>query len=120
MSYENAESLGKAVCTACRADAPKVTADEASTLLREIPDWQISIIDGIEHLVREYKFGNYRDGLRFTVAVGELADEVDHHPSIITDWCKVTVHWWTHKIGGLHRNDFIMAYRTDGLFASIS
>ena len=45
-----------------------------------------------------------------------LTEEQDHHPLIITEWGRVTVQWWTHKIKGLHRNDFIMASKTDGLF----
>jgi 4a-hydroxytetrahydrobiopterin dehydratase len=48
--------------------------------------------------------------------VGEQAEEEGHHPALLTEWGKVTVTWWTHKIGGLHHNDFIMAARTDELF----
>jgi len=112
--------LEKAVCVACRADAPQVTEAEAAELLREIPLWSIRRFDDVDHLVRTYQFGNYADGLRFTIRVGELAEAVDHHPTLITTWGKVTVHWWTHKINGLHKNDFIMAYRTDRLFDDIT
>jgi len=110
-------SLEKATCTACRPDAPRVTEAEKQELMQEIPGWEIREFDGVEHLVRSYEFSKYADGLRFTIAVGEMADEVDHHPTLITVWGKVTIHWWTHKINGLHKNDFIMAYRTNQLYA---
>ncbi len=45
--------------------------------------------------------------------VGELAEEEGHHPALLTKWGRTTVTWWTHKIKGLHRNDFIMAAKTD-------
>jgi len=51
--------------------------------------------------------------LDFTNTVGGLAEEEGHHPAILTEYGKVTVVWWTHKIKGLHRNDFIMAAKTD-------
>jgi len=47
--------------------------------------------------------------------VGEIAEAEDHHPLVVTEWGRVTVQWWTHKIGGLHQNDFIMAAKTDRL-----
>ncbi len=53
---------------------------------------------------------------RLVVLLGEQAEEEGHHPALLTEWGKVTVTWWTHKIGGLHRNDFIMAARTDETF----
>ena len=45
--------------------------------------------------------------------VAKLADEADHHPRIVIEWGKVTIDWWTHAIGGLHRNDFVMAARVN-------
>jgi 4a-hydroxytetrahydrobiopterin dehydratase len=48
--------------------------------------------------------------------VGEIAEEGGHHPLLVTEWGKVTVTWWTHKIDGLHRNDFIMAAKTEDLY----
>ena len=46
----------------------------------------------------------------------EIAEQEDHHPRIVTEWGRVAVQWWTHVISGLHRNDFIMAAKTDELF----
>ena len=55
-------------------------------------------------------------GLKFVSKVANLAEEEDHHPEIILEWGKVTVSWWSHKIKGLHKNDFIAAAKTDCLF----
>ena len=62
---------------------------------------------------REFSFGNFVEALAFTNRVGEIAETEDHHPAILTEWGKVTVTWWSHKIRGLHKNDLIMAARTD-------
>lgn len=103
-------------CEACRADAPRVGEQEAEQLHREIPDWKQIEENGEERLQRQFKFKNFVEALAFTNRVGELAESEDHHPALLTEYGKVTVTWWTHKIGGLHRNDFICAARTDQIF----
>lgn len=108
-------SLAEMKCEACRADAPKVTDQELKELMAEIPDWQVEVRDGVMQLERQFSFNNFRQALAFTNQVGELAEDVGHHPSLLTEWGKVTVTWWTHKIRGLHKTDFIMAARTDTL-----
>ena len=107
-------------CEACRADAPKVTDEELAALITEIPDWASPVKDGVLQLERVFSFKNFCEALAFTNAVGELAEEADHHPAILTEWGKVTVNWWSHKIKGLHKNDFIMAAKTDQVYASLS
>ena len=102
-------------CEACQAGAPVVTGAEMDELLPQIPDWRVVEAAGINRLVRTFKFKNFRGALAFTNKVGELAEEAGHHPALLTEWGKVTVSWWTHKIGGLHKNDFIMAARTDAV-----
>lgn len=106
-------SLSKQQCEACRADAPRVNDDELAELMSQIPDWSGVVVDGMLQLHREFRFKNFRQALAFSNLVGELAEEEGHHPAILTEWGKVTVSWWTHKIAGLHKNDFIMAARTD-------
>jgi 4a-hydroxytetrahydrobiopterin dehydratase len=105
-------------CEACRAGAPTVTDEERAELLPQIPEWRVVERDGIERLERVFRFGNFVDALEFTNRVGELAEAEGHHPALLTEWGRVTVTWWTHKIRGLHRNDFVMAARTDALAAS--
>jgi 4a-hydroxytetrahydrobiopterin dehydratase len=104
-------------CVACRRDSPRVTAGEIAELQREIPDWSLLERDGIARLERVFHFPNFVDALSFTNRVGALAEQEGHHPALLTEWGRVTVTWWTHAIRGLHRNDFIMAAKTDALAA---
>ncbi len=103
-------------CEACRAGAPQVSDEEMGTLVRAIPDWNFETRDNVLQLERRYTLPNFVDALDFTRKVGELAEREGHHPAILTEWGKVTITWWSHKIGGLHRNDFIMATKTDQLY----
>ena len=107
--------LATQTCEACRADSPRVSAQEKAGLLKEIPAWKVVERDGIERLERVFTFEDFAQALAFTEQVGALAEEAGHHPALLTEWGRVTVTWWTHKIRGLHRNDFIMAARTDAL-----
>lgn len=109
-------NLADKTCEACRIGAPLATPEEIDTFMAELPDWQVIQVDGVNRLSRTFKFKNFVEALSFTDAVGSIAEEQNHHPSIVTEWGKVTVTWWTHKIGGLHLNDFVMAARTDELF----
>jgi 4a-hydroxytetrahydrobiopterin dehydratase len=102
-------------CVACRRDAPRVTEAEIAELKPLIPDWELVERDGIPRLERVFRFADFKEALAFTQRVGELAEEEGHHPAILTEWGRATVTWWTHKIRGLHRNDFIMAAKTDRL-----
>src|SRR5262245_29858813 len=104
-------------CTACRKGEPTVTAAEEAEYHAVIPDWQIVERDEIKRLERVFAFENFVFALAFTNKVGELAESEGHHPALLTEWGRVTVTWWTHKIRGLHQNDFIMAAKSDGLFA---
>ena len=109
--------LAEMKCTACRGDEPTLTDAEIAELHPQVPEWQVLERQGIKRLERTFRFDNFAQALAFTDRVGEQAEEEGHHPALLTEWGKVTVTWWTHKIKGLHQNDFIMAARTDGLFA---
>lgn len=109
-------SLVNEKCEACRVDAPKMSDEERAALMRQIPDWQAVVVNGIQQLRRVYEFRNFSQALAFTNRIGSLADDAGHHPALLTEWGKVTVNWWTHDIGGLHKNDFIMAARTEAAF----
>ncbi|MSR20035.1 MAG: 4a-hydroxytetrahydrobiopterin dehydratase [Gemmatimonadetes bacterium] len=100
-------------CVACRRDSPRVTEAEIAQLKPEIPDWELVERDGIQRLERAFRFTDFVEALAFTDRVGALAQEEGHHPALLTEWGRVTVNWWTHKIHGLHRNDFVMAAKTD-------
>jgi 4a-hydroxytetrahydrobiopterin dehydratase len=111
------EMLTQMKCVACSRDAPRVTDEEIAELRPQVPDWEIVEVDGVKRLTRAFSFADFAEALAFTRAVGALAEDEGHHPALLTEWGKTTVTWWTHKIGGLHRNDFIMAAKTDQLAA---
>lgn len=108
-------TLSEQHCEACRADAPRVTEQEAAELQRQIPEWEQVEVAGVAQLYRVFRLKNFAQALAFANRVGALAEEQCHHPALLVEYGKLTVRWWTHKIGGLHRNDFIMAARTDQL-----
>ena len=111
------DQLVEMKCEACQRGAPTVTAKESRELHAQVPEWELVAQDEIQRLKRDFPFSNFVDALRFTNAVGALAEEEGHHPALLTEWGNVVVTWWTHKIEGLHRNDFVMAAKTDDLFA---
>jgi 4a-hydroxytetrahydrobiopterin dehydratase len=107
-------SAGK--CVACRGGEPTLTDAEIEDLLFHVHGWDVQEVDGMKRLSKTFKFKNFADALEFTNKVGAVAEEENHHPLIATEWGKVTLQWWTHKIGGLHKNDFIMAAKSDELY----
>lgn len=104
-------------CTACQRGEPTVTDDEIAALHPEVTEWALLERNEIKRLERVFPFGDFAQALAFTNRIGQLAESEGHHPALLTEWGRVTVTWWTHKIRGLHRNDFIMAAKTDALFA---
>ncbi len=102
-------------CVPCSGNVPPVSEVEMAELKPQIPDWAIVYDNGKARLQRIYQLPDFRTALTFTQQIGELAEEINHHPAILTEWGKVTVTWWTHAINGLHQNDFIMAAKTDAI-----
>ncbi len=88
---------------------------EIKKLKTQVPNWQIVKSKDVKKLQRVFLFKDFTRALAFTVKIGKVANAQDHHPAILTEWGKVTVTFWTHKILGLHRNDFIMAAKVDKL-----
>ncbi len=114
-----ASELVQMKCTACRAGEPTLTDAEIADLHTQVPDWSVIERDGIKRLERAFRFKNFAEALAFTNHVAKTAEEEGHHPAILTEWGKVTVTWWTHKIKGLHQNDFIMASKTDRAYKGL-
>lgn len=102
-------------CEACRADAPRLTDAEVQELLPVVPEWRRVDVGGCPALERVFPFSTYAAAVTFNQQCAALAEAEKHHPRLVLEWGRVTVQWWTHKIKGLHRNDFIMAARTDRL-----
>tara|TARA_R110001592_G_scaffold140906_2_gene362031 strand:+ start:4277 stop:4609 length:333 start_codon:yes stop_codon:yes gene_type:complete len=102
-------------CEACKEDAKKLSEQDISDQLNQLPEWSLVEEEDIKKLKKAFKFKNFVDALEFTNKVGALAEEHNHHPDILTEWGKVTVSWWSHKIKGLHQLDFVLALKTNSL-----
>lgn len=111
-------SLTQQTCEACNQQVAPVTIEEIAALKPEIPEWNLIDVDGESRLQRIYSFPDFKTALAFTNQVGEIAETQGHHPALLTEYGQVTVTWWTHAISGLHKNDFIMAAKTDDIARS--
>lgn len=109
-------SLSDEKCEVCRAGSPRLSASEISDLSADVPGWQVVDRDKVLRLQRTFSFDDFAGALEFTNKVGQLAEAAGHHPTITTRWGGVAVTWCSHKIRGLHRNDFIMAAQTDRVY----
>lgn len=106
-------SLADNKCVPCRGGVPPLAGPALEDLLRKLGGgW--SIIDG-HHLEKEFTFRNFREALAFANRVGELAEQVNHHPDLEVSWGRVKVTVFTHKINGLSETDFVFAAKTDAL-----
>jgi 4a-hydroxytetrahydrobiopterin dehydratase len=88
---------------------------DARELLERLEGWSLISIDGVSRAEKTYKFKDFQQAITFTNQVGALAEDAGHHPALLTEWGKVTVTWWSHDLGGVHRNDLVMAARTERL-----
>ena len=105
--------LAQKQCTPCKGGVEPLKSEEILSHVEQLQaGW--SVVDG-HHLEREFSFDNFRQGLEFVNKVGELAEQEQHHPNILLTYDKVVVHLWTHKIDGLHENDFILAAKIDAI-----
>ena len=112
------EPLNQMSCVACRRDSPIVTQEELAEFLPQVLNCNLIELEGVKRLERIFTFKDFADALAFTNELGRLAESEGHHPALLTEWGRVTVTWWTHKIRGLHHNDFIMAAKTDAIASS--
>lgn len=109
--------LASGSCVPCRGGVPTLDDGEIHEYLPQVPSWEVVEVEGIKRLRRSFAFENFRDAMEFAVRVGELAEREGHHPDLHVAWGKVVVETWTHKIRGLHRNDFVLAAKVDQVFS---
>lgn len=103
-------------CTACRGGERPLTRAEIDDYLPQLPEWKLGKQNGNYLIERSFRFSDFTEALEFTNRIGALAEKEDHHPVILTERARVTVSWWTRKIRGLHRNDFIMAAKSEKVY----
>ena len=112
--------LSKKQCVPCEGGVDPAGSEEIERLHREVPDWDVVERDGEKQVERMFTFENFERALQFTNLVGQAAEDQGHHPVLVTEWGRVTVTWWTHAIGGLHENDFVMAAKTDDIYRNMT
>ncbi|MGB1327621.1 MAG: 4a-hydroxytetrahydrobiopterin dehydratase [Porticoccaceae bacterium] len=95
-----------------------VSRDQYPQLLSQIDQWNIVEKDGVEQLICVYKCDDFVAAMDLAQTISKLAEQVDHHPALLIEWGKVSVSWWSHSLGGLHINDFIMAAYTQQLYSA--
>lgn len=100
-------------CVPCRGSETPLSEQEIEELRKNVPEWDVVDTDKTPKLRRRFRVADFRRALNLANQIGEIAEAANHHPRIVVEWGRVSVSWWTHAIGGLHRNDFIMAARTD-------
>ena len=109
--------LAEAEVTPGQQGMSPLGADALEEYLAQVEGWKVVEVQEVPRLQRTFSFDNFQQALDFTNQVGAVAEEVDHHPLLELTWGRVTVSWWTHVIDGLHKNDFVMAARTDQIYA---
>jgi 4a-hydroxytetrahydrobiopterin dehydratase len=103
MAYD----LTAKTCTPCQGGIPPLSPDQAETFLGDTPGWQL--LENAKRIERTFEFKNFKEAWHFVDKVAAQAELEGHHPDITFGWGYVTVSVFTHKIEGLHENDFILA-----------
>ena len=93
----------------------RLNKEQIEDSLAAVPGWEIVSEGGMDRLNREFSFGNFAEALEFTNKVGQLAEDADHHPRIVTEWGSVVLTWWSHSEGGIVAGDFEMAKKVDAI-----
>lgn len=113
MNNQTTKALWQYQCKATPKTASRLAADEAKSLLLLLSDWHIVDCETGQQLKKSFSFSNFVEAIRFADTLSEVAEANDHHPALLVEYGKVTVSWWSHSIGGLHHNDFVLAAKTD-------
>jgi len=107
-----AENLSQQKCEPCEGGVDPLTRDDFEPYLEQVTDW--SVVENDKKIERNFEFKNFPQALEFVNEVGEIAEDEGHHPDIfIHGWNNVKISLWTHAIGGLSINDFIVATKID-------
>lgn len=106
-------SLTSKTCVPCAGGVAPMTADQAEGYMSQVPGWTLT--HEATRLQRDFSFRDFRGALDFVNRVGELSEQENHHPEIQFGYGHVTVEIWSHKINGLHENDFILAAKVNEL-----
>lgn len=106
--------MAKKHCVPCEGGTPPLPDEKEEELLKQVQNWSL-VRDGTHKIVRQLKFEDFREALEFVNKVGKIAEEEQHHPDIKIVYNKVQLDLFTHAVGGLSENDFIVAAKIDQL-----
>ena len=105
-------------CVPCRGGIPPLDDKSIEELIENIPSWNVKH-ESYTYLIKKFQTKNFKQSMNFANLIFEISEQEGHHPKIIVEFGNIEVLWWTHKINGLHKNDFIMAAKTDELFKQL-
>ncbi|HWZ84759.1 MAG TPA: 4a-hydroxytetrahydrobiopterin dehydratase [Thermoanaerobaculia bacterium] len=110
---DDMEGLAAKSCVPCRGGVPPLAPEAARERLGAVPGWRLE--ENATRLARGFEFRDFVEAMKFVNRVADVAEQEAHHPDIAVHWNKVDLTVWTHKIGGLHENDFILAAKVNRL-----
>lgn len=113
------EALARQHCQLETCPTHLLSARELGHLHTQVADWTLEEAEGVLQLEKSFLFADFVSALAFADNLGALAEQEQHHPSLHIEWGRVTVNWYTHKVRGLHTNDFIMAAKTSALYEQL-
>ena len=114
MTAQSVDQLLAKKCVPCEGGVPKLTPAEADAQLAKLPGW--TIVHQGERIRREWVVKNFMAAVRFFNSVADVAEAEGHHPDLhLVGYRNVAIEIWTHAIGGLSENDFILAAKIDEL-----
>ena len=105
--------LHRKKCVPCQGGIAPMSQEQAAALMEQVPGW--NLVESARLIRRSFTFRNFMAAQNFANAVGLLSETENHHPDISYGWGYCTVSFYTHKTGGLHENDFIMAAKVNEL-----
>ena len=107
------DRIAKLQCNPCLDGVAPLGTDGSLAYLAERPNWRLSVDS--KHIERDFRFESFSQALAFVNEVGAIAEEQGHHPDVSFGWGYASIRLQTHKISGLHENDFILAAKIDML-----
>lgn len=106
-------TLEQKKCEPCISSAQKLTSEQSKEYLKELKGWHVVQDDNELKLFKKFELKNFEETMELVNKVASLAQQNGHHPIMLVEFRTLSIWWWTHKIGGLHENDFIMAAKVD-------
>lgn len=106
----DASQLADRQCVAIKGGTPPLTTKQIQPLLGQLRGWEV--VEG-KQIAKSYRFGNFVEAVDFVNKITPVAEAEQHHPDLLVRWGEVRVTLWTHSVGGLTENDFIMAAKID-------